>query len=129
MKQEIEKAARIEREKVIQELHDAYNIHKDPKHYVASSATIGQYAVPLFKKGAEWYAKQSPWISVKDGLPEEGVAVLIMLKDGVARLAVLDTDDNSNVYFWSDNYAYETIRGWNVTHWMPIPPLESNGND
>ena len=58
MKQIIEKAARIEREKIIQELHAAYKIHKDPNHYITSSATIGQYAVPLFKKGAEWQKEQ-----------------------------------------------------------------------
>ena len=56
MVQIIEKAARIEREKIIQELHAAY---KDPKHYITSSATIGQYAVPLFKKGAKWQKEQA----------------------------------------------------------------------
>lgn len=59
MEQIIEKAARVEREKVIQELHAAYKIHKDPKHYITSSATIGQYAVSLFKKGAEWQKEQA----------------------------------------------------------------------
>lgn len=34
MKQTVEEAARIEREKVIQELHVAYKMHKDPKHYI-----------------------------------------------------------------------------------------------
>ena len=82
-----------------------------------------------FKSGAEWQIKQSPWISVKDRLPELGDPVLIRLKDGTVRLAVLDTDDNSDVYFWSDNYSYETISGWDTTHWMPIPPLESNDNE
>lgn len=82
-----------------------------------------------FKYGAEWQAKQSPWVSVKDRLPELGDPVLIRLKDGTVRLAVLDTDDNSDAYFWSDNYSYETISGWDTTHWMPIPPLESNGNE
>lgn len=54
MKQDIEVASRIEREKVIQELHVAYKMHKDPKHYIISSAAIQKYAVPLFKAGAEW---------------------------------------------------------------------------
>ncbi len=40
MKQTVEEAARIEREKVILELHDAYRIHKDPKHYVTSNVLI-----------------------------------------------------------------------------------------
>lgn len=58
MKQDIEVASRIEREKVIQELHVAYKIHKDQKHYIISSAAIQKYAVPLFKAGAEWQANQ-----------------------------------------------------------------------
>lgn len=69
MKQDIEVASRIERDKVIQELHVAYKIHKDQKHYIISSAIIQKYAVPLFKAGAEWQAKQSSWIKAKDQLP------------------------------------------------------------
>jgi hypothetical protein len=78
----------------------------------------------MFCKGAEWQAKQSPWISVKDRLPEIGDPCLIRLKDGTVRLTVLDIDDNSDVYFWSDNYSYETISGWDVTHWCPIPSFD-----
>lgn len=77
-----------------------------------------------FKAGAEWQAKQSPWISVKERLPEEGEHVLIRLKDGIVRLVCYDTDDDVNVCFWSDNYAYETISGWDVTHWTPIPSFD-----
>ena len=87
------------------------------------------YLRKVYTKGYEAGTKQSPWISVKDRLPELGDPVLIRLKDGIVRLAVLDTDDNSDAHFWSDNYSYETISGWDVTHWMPIPPLESNGNE
>ena len=72
MKQDIEVASRIEREKIIQELHVAYKIHKDVKHYIISSAAIQKYAVPLFKAGAEWQSRQMAWISVNDKLPEDG---------------------------------------------------------
>lgn len=30
-----------------------------------------------FKAGAEWQSKQSPWISVKERLPEEGQRILV----------------------------------------------------
>lgn len=90
-----------------------------------SGSNLAQFGITNFIQGAEWQAKQSPWVSVKDRLPELGDPVLIRLKDGTVRLAVLDTDDNSDAYFWSDNYSYETISGWDTTHWMPIPPLES----
>ena len=94
-----------------------------------SGSNLAQFGITNFIQGAEWQAKQSLWVSVKDRLPELGDPVLIRLKDGTVRLAVLDTDDNSDAYFWSDNYSYETISGWDTTHWMPIPPLESNGNE
>lgn len=63
MKQDIEVASRIEREKIIQELHVAYKIYKDVKHYIISSAAIQKYAVPLFKAGAEWRIN-SVWHSI-----------------------------------------------------------------
>ena len=94
-----------------------------------SGSNLAQFGITNFIQGAEWQAKQSPWVSVKDRLPELGDPVLIRLKDGTVRLAVLDTDDNSDAYFWSDNYSYETFWCWYRTHWMPIPPLESNGNE
>ena len=34
-------------------------------------------AKKYFIKGAEWQAKQSPWISVKERLPEEGQRILV----------------------------------------------------
>lgn len=77
-----------------------------------------------FKSGAEWQSKQSPWISVKERLPEEGQPVLIRLKDGVIRLACYDIEEDSNIYFWNDNYSYETFRPWDVTHWREIPSFD-----
>lgn len=35
------------------------------------------YYLDGFKDGAEWQAKQSPWISVKERLPEEGQRILV----------------------------------------------------
>lgn len=115
MKQTLEEAAKEAAE-------DCYEMPYDEK--LINMKLIKE----AFKYGAEWQSKQSPWISVKDRLPELGDPVLIRLKDGTVRLAVLDTDDNSDAYFWSDNYSYETISGWDTTHWMPIPPLESKGD-
>ena len=30
----------------------------------------------MFRKGAEWHAKQSPWISIDDSFPEDNALVL-----------------------------------------------------
>lgn len=76
MGQTIEEAARIERERIILELHADYKIHGDARHYVISSTVIGKYGVNLFKAGAEWQAKQSSWINVKERLPKENEMVL-----------------------------------------------------
>jgi hypothetical protein len=77
-----------------------------------------------FIAGAEWQYKQSPWISVKERLPEEGNLVLIRLKDGVIRIACYDIEEDSNICFWNDNYAYETFEPWDVTHWKEIPSFD-----
>lgn len=82
------------------------------------------YYLDGFKDGAEWQSKQSPWISVKERLPKEGNSVLIRLKDGVIRIACYDIEEDSNIYFWNDNYAYETFRPWDVTHWREIPSFD-----
>lgn len=120
-KQTVEEAARIEREKVILELHDAYRIHKDLKHYVTSSALIQKYAVPLFKAGAEWQSKQSPWISVKERLPG---------KDGY--YFVTDGDVVEKVYFFERWNKFTSTRDYPhlfydegvIKAWLPIPSFD-----
>lgn len=114
MKQDIEVASRIEREKVIQELHVAYKMHKDPKHYIISSAAIQKYAVPLFKAGAEWQAKQMAWINVKERLPnnDENIFYTNHLSGALG------------VGFYVDEKWYQAYTGddiYGITHWMPIP--------
>ena len=121
MKQTVEEAARIEREKVILELHDAYRIHKDPKHYVTSSVLIQKYAVPLFKAGAKWQSKQSPWISVKERLPEEGQKVFVLtMCCGVSRILIerfckTSAFDKDNRWVFGNSI---------VLAWFPIPSFD-----
>lgn len=121
MKQTVEEAARIEREKVILELHDAYRIHKDPKHYVISSVLIQKYAVPLFKAGAKWQSKQLPWISVKERLPEEGQKVFVLtMCCGVSRILIerfykTSAFDKDNRWVFGNSI---------VLAWMPIPSFD-----
>lgn len=132
MKHTVEEAARIEREKILQELKDGYSKHKDTSLYNAFAATIEKYAVPLFKDGAEWQSKQSPWISVKERLPEEGQRVVFILEwrgihrgyfAGLYKKGKWETEER--VY---DTISFHGI----VIYYMPIPSfdeiLEENRN-
>lgn len=78
------------------------------------------YYLDGFKDGAEWQAKQSPWISVKERLPKELESVLV------------GTNYEGRYYY---EVAFVMNGKW-VCHnskpiyWMPIPSfddiLESN---
>lgn len=120
-KQTVEEAA-IEARMASAETLTTYGTHTslDDFEYLSHD----EIAEAAFVKGAEWQSKQSPWISVKERLPEEGKPVLIRLKDGVIRLACYDIEEDSNIYFWNDNYAYETFRPWDVTHWREITSFD-----
>jgi hypothetical protein len=122
MKQTVEEAARIEREKVILELHDAYRIHKDPKHYVTSSVLIQKYAVPLFKAGAKWQSKQSPWISVKERLPKHNIEVIIC-HEREFYIGKMYYSMQSNWWRVSDDEKTDMIVNEDDS-WMPIPSFD-----
>ncbi len=121
MKQDIEVASRIERDKVIQELHVAYKIHKDQKHYIISSAIIQKYSVPLFKAGAEWQAKQSPWINVEEPVPEEGQMVFALTqREGIFYI-------HQETFYrakYLDGYGKWIHGNSRVLAWMPIPSFD-----
>ena len=80
-----------------------------------------------FKAGAEWQSKQSPWISVKERLPEEEQKVFVLTmrygvpyiqKEKFRRSSNLDTKER-----WIHGNSI-------VLAWFPIPSfdeiLESN---
>lgn len=120
-KQTVEEAA-IEARMASAETLTTYGTHTSLDDFEYLS--YDEIAEAAFVKGAEWQSKQPPWISVKERLPEEGKPVLIRLKDGVIRLACYDIEEDSNIYFWNDNYAYETFRPWDVTHWREITSFD-----
>lgn len=70
-----------------------------------------------FISGAEWQSKQSPWISVKERLPEVGEHVLTKGAYGflICYFSSLgEWETGANVY-------KERL---GITHWMPIPSFE-----
>lgn len=90
------------------------------------------YCIVDFISGAEWQSKQSPWISVKERLPEDTNEKLVALEDGTIRIAHYDEDYNEDMeyHFWYDCAASESYHRDDVIYWMSIPSfdeiLESN---
>lgn len=82
-REQIEKAARIERENVHKELQDNYRKHKDINFYTAFSATIDMYAVPLFKAGAKWRIN-SAWHNRYENADVDNGDILLLFPDGSA---------------------------------------------
>ena len=72
MKQTLEEAAK-------QELISSYAVVGDRGGF---TEVLYNYNAMLnmFRKGAEWKAKQSPWISVEERLPENEDRVLVLCK-------------------------------------------------
>ncbi len=77
-----------------------------------------------FKSGAEWQSKQSPWISVKERLPEEGKRVVFILEwrgihrgyfAGLYKKGKWETEER--VY---DTISFHGI----VVAYMPIPSFD-----
>ncbi|WP_042370286.1 DUF551 domain-containing protein [Bacteroides neonati] len=79
-----------------------------------------QAMLNMFHKGAEWKAKQSPWIRVEERLPDPGKLVNVRCRnknkeDGIWLCDVCFIDEDTNT--WGErHHTWETI-----THWMPIP--------
>lgn len=118
MKQTIEEAAR-------KELNSSYAIVIE-----GGLAYQRQAMFNMFKKGAEWQMQQSPWINVKDQLPEEHLPIIIRTEHG----AIFNGMYASGTWFCMDGYIvdtykekpiYSSMQGvpltWEPTHWMLIP--------
>ena len=118
MKQTVEEAA-------LQELMSSYAIVVEGELAYQRQAMLN-----MFKKGADWQSKKSPWISVEERLPKYFKPILILLKDGKVRTALLDSNyyPHNNefeiIYFWHDREANESFDLEDVVAWMPIPPFD-----
>ena len=85
-----------------------------------SGKYLAQFGEMNFIQGAEWHAKQSPWISVEERLPENQDIVLVRGEYGGKATAYLHGKDSGFIVYGEDAYK---VFG-EVTHWMPIPDLE-----
>lgn len=96
---------------------------KDVLKEVDADTYVSRHADSMedFQCGAEWQSKQSPWISVKERLPEAFEPNLILLKDGQVRVASLDFQITC---FWYDREADESFDLEDVVAFMPIPSFD-----
>lgn len=121
MKQTIEEAAK-------QELMSSYAIVVEGELVYQRQAILN-----MFKKGADWQAKQSPWISVEEWLPEENENIIIMCEHG----AIFNGSYCNGVWFYMDGYIHDTYKGnpiyssmssipssWKPIAYMPIPSFD-----
>ena len=91
------------------------------------------YCIVDFISGAEWQSKQSPWISVKERLPEENENIIIMCEHG----AIFNGTYCNGVWFCMDGYIHDIYKSnpiyssmssipslWEPVAWMPIPSFD-----
>lgn len=107
----------------------------DPDNYVSRKSDC----MEDFQCGAEWQAKQSLWISVKERLPDDNENIIIVCEHG----AIFNGTYCNGIYFCMDGYIHDMYKGcpiyssmssipplWKPVAWMPIPSfdeiLESN---
>lgn len=114
MKQTVEEAAREYANEncwIPEELHDSEipdYIEHFAKHFMA---------------GAEWQAKQSSWISVKERLPEESEFVLCRMVSNEAIVGgyIFVSPDGLPCVATLPNFEFDDYGGYVCDMWMPMP--------
>lgn len=81
---------------------------------------LAKFGEMNFVQGAEWQSKQSPWISVKERLPEPNKEVLLYDKNPIRHYVIgwLRRDKGYNKGMWALSNGW--IEDKDITHWMPI---------
>lgn len=72
-----------------------------------------------FIQGAEWQSKQSPWISVKERLPENEDRVLVLCK--MKRFNSYFTLVNNYI---DGEWETKILAHYDTVAWMPIPSFD-----
>ena len=77
---------------------------------------IETYMRKVFATGVEWQKKQSPWISVKEQLPETN--------DGQSLYEVVVVTSDRRFLVVINTEVEHLVGLLGVTHWMPIPSFD-----
>lgn len=112
MKQTVEEAAREAAE-------DCYECHYDDSLEM-------RLVKEAFIYGAEWQSKQSPWISVKERLPEPNKLVLCrMVSNGAIVSGYIVVSSGRSPYVATDGgFEFEDWNGYECDMWMYIPSFD-----
>ena len=104
MKQKLEEAA--------EEYYERHKIH-------LAKDIFRPRVVDIFKSGAEWQSNQSPWISVKERLPENEDRVLVLCK--MKRFNSYFTLVNNYI---DGEWETKILAHYDTVAWMPIPSFD-----
>lgn len=80
----------------------------------------------LFIAGADWQAKQSPWISVEERLPEQNELVLCrMVSNGAIVSGYIFVEDKKTPRVATQSsFEFEDWNDYECDMWMPIPSFD-----
>ena len=116
MKQTVEEAASAYLQKILESTDFEVNLEED-NYDAGSRDAVFDVTERAFIVGVEWQSKQSPWISVKERLPEENKEYLVVLDNRVIYVAQYNKNNKS----W---LIYGTGYTYNVVAYMPIPSFD-----
>ena len=87
---------------------------------------LAKFGEMNFVQGAEWQSRQSPWISVKERLPEPNKLVLCrMVSNGANVSGYIVVSSGRSPYVATDGgFEFEDWNGYECDMWMPIPSFD-----
>lgn len=96
---------------------------KDVLKEVDADTYVSRHADSMddFQCGAEWQSKQSPWINVKERLPEEGQKVFVLTMGYGVPYIQKETFRRSNNLDTKGMWIHGNSI---VLAWLPIPPFD-----
>ena len=87
---------------------------------------LAKFGEMNFVQGSEWQSKQSPWISVKERLPEPNKLVLCrMVSNGAIVSGYIVVSSGRSPYVATDGgFEFEDWNDYECDMWMPIPSFD-----
>lgn len=125
MKQTVEEAAKECRRTTAQSMGvyaQYHSIDECPNHGI----TYDEIAEAAFIKGAEWQSKQSPWISVKERLPEQNELVLCRMVSNEAIVSgfIIPMPSGRPRVVTLPDFEFEDYGDYVCDMWTPIPSFD-----